>query len=167
MATIVRDLFPGPYALPTTAFAAPDVIQGTNFSFPVLRFDAATDENAYFPFRLHNYGSGNITIDLDWYADTASSGDCKWAGRIAAITPNSDADDIEGKAFATFADVTTTHLGTTGQRLHRSTVTLTATDAAVAGDMCWIRIQRDADAAGDTMAGDALLVGATISYSDT
>ena len=167
MATILIDLWPGPYALPLTNYAAPTVIAGTNFSFPALLFDAATDETVVFPFRAHNYGSGNLTLDLEWYADTASTNDVIFGAQLAAITPNTDTTDIEAKALDTAAVVTDTHLGTTGQRLHRASITIVALDALAAGDLCWLSVYRDANAAGDTMAGDAALIAASLHYSDT
>lgn len=166
MSTIVQDVFPGPFTLPTTAYAAPDVLPGTNFGVSVLRFDATTDESAAFLFRAHNYGSGSLSVDIEWYADTATSGDIVWTAALAAITPDADATDIETKSLGTAATVTDTHLGTTGQRLHRCTIAVSSLDALVAGDWCVIRLTRDADVAGDTMTGDALLARVMVSYSD-
>jgi len=40
-------------------------------------------------------------------------------------------------------------------------------DSLAAGDNVALRVYRDADAAGDTMTGDAILVALTVSYSDT
>lgn len=164
MATITRDLWPGSYALPSSNYAAPAVIPGTNFSFPALLFDDSSEESAFFPFRAHNYGSGNLTLDVEWYADTASSGDVVFAAQVAAITPNSDATDIETKAIDTASTATDTHLGTTDQRLHRTSITITNVDALVAGDLVWIKLYRTT--VGNTLTGDAIVIGVTLSYSD-
>jgi len=69
--------------------------------------------------------------------------------------------------LATANTVTDTHLGTTGQRLHRASVTVSNLDSLAANDDLWVRIARDANNASDTMTGDAILVLATVSYSDT
>lgn len=144
------------------------VVDGTNFPVSYLAFDAATEETAYVELSAQNYGSGNVTVTYEWVADTASSGDVIWGNALAAVTPNTDSDDVETKAFATAQTATDTHLGTTGQRLHSVDVTIsTNLDSLAAGDSVWLKVYRDADAAGDTMAGDALLRRVIVSYSDT
>lgn len=141
---------------------------GTNFPVPGQAFDAsaATGEKAYWKLRAINYGSGNLTLDLEWYADTATSGDVKWGARIACITPDTDSQDIETKAFATQTTVTDTHLGTTGQRLHRCSITISNLDSIAADDELFLEIQRLSADAADTMTGDAILVSALLTYSD-
>ena len=116
---------------------------------------------------LPNYGSGNVTVKPAWEADTASSGDVIWGAALAAITPNSDSQDLETKAFATAVTVTDSHLGTVGQRLHSIDLAINNLDSLAAGDWVAMKFYRDADAAGDTMAGYANLVSLLVSYSDT
>jgi hypothetical protein len=164
MATVVMDLWPGPHTLPATNYAVPDIAVGTNFSIPLLRFGTAAIKTAYLTFRAHNYGSGNLTLDLDWYADTATSGDVVWGAALAAMTPDADAVDVTAKSFATAQTVTDTHLGTTGKRPHRATLAIANLDAIAAGDDCVLRITRET--AGNTMTGDAMLLRATLSYSN-
>lgn len=144
-----------------------DQIAGSAFPIPVLAFDAATDETAYMKFRAFSYGSGSFTIDIDWYADTASTGDVVFNAQVAAITPNTDTTDIETKGFAATASVTDTHLGTTGQRLHRASFTCTAVDSVAADDDVTVKIVRPGSSdAADTMAGDVFIRRVVISYSD-
>lgn len=152
---------------PAANFATFDVIAGSNFPVPCLDFDTTTAESIYFFFRAVEYGSGNLTIDIDWYADTASSGDVVWDAQLGAITPNTDSQDIETKALGTANTVTDSHLGTTGQRLHRATITLSNLDSLAADDWVVLKLTRDVSDGADTMAGDACLVGLTASYSDT
>lgn len=166
MATVYQQLDPAAAQFLSTAFPAL-VKNGSNFPAVGLAFDASADEAAFWSFRAVNYGAGNLTVGVDWYADTATSGDVVWAVQIAAITPDTDSQDVETKALATANTVTDTHLGTTGQRLHRATVTVSNLDSLAANDDVWIRIARDADNASDTLAGDAILALATVSYSDT
>lgn len=149
------------------ASAFPQYIKnnGTNFPVSGLAFDAATDEAAFWKFRAVDYTSGNLTLDLFWYADTATSGNIVWDAQIAAITPETDTQDVETKAFATANSVTDSHLGTTGQRLHKATITISNLDSLAADDIVWLRINRDANNASDTMAGDAILTLAQLSYS--
>ena len=166
MATVYQQFDPASAQFLSTAFPAL-VKNGTNFPVIGLAFDASSAENAYWVTRAINYGSGNLSVDLDWYADTATSGVVQWGVQIAAITPDADTQDVETKALATAQTVTDTHLGTTGQRVHRCTVTVTNLDSIASGDDVWFKIYRDAANASDTMTGDAILIGTTVSYSDT
>lgn len=166
MANVNLQFFPDAAQFLATSFPALQK-NGTNFPAMGLAFDATAAENAFWMFRSTNYASGNLTLGLDWYADTASSGDVVWSAAIAAITPDADTQDIETKAFATANTVTDTHLGTTGQRLHRCTITITNLDSLAAEDDVWLKIFRDAANGADTMTGDAILVGAAVSYLST
>lgn len=167
MATVYQQLDPAAAQFLATAFPALLKTNGTNFPVVGLAYDAATDEAAFWHFESISYGSGNVTVRLEWYADTASSGDVVWGVQLAAITPNTDTQDVETKAFATANTQADTHLGTTAQRLHQVDVVVSNLDSLAARDGVWLRIYRDADAAGDTLTGDAILTGITVSYSDT
>lgn len=168
MATVYQQLSPGSATFRTSE-AFPQHIRADGTAIPVigLAFDAAADEACYWIVDAINYGSGNLTLGIEWYADSASTGDVVWGAQIAAITPDSDTQDVETDALATAQTVTDTHLGTTGQRLHRAALTITNLDSLAARDRLSIKVYRDADNAADTMTGDAILVNVTLSYSDT
>ena len=88
-----------------------------------------------------------------------------WGVSLAAITPNTDTQDVETKAFDTEETVADTHLGTTGQRLHSIALTLTETDAVAAGDDVTLRLARKVADASDTMTGDAQVTAVIVEYS--
>jgi hypothetical protein len=167
VATITHELDPSSAILRSSAF--PQLVQANGTNIPVrgLAFDASTEEACFFPFIATSYGSGNVTVNVYWYADTASSGDVIWGSALAAITANTDSQDIETDSLATASTSTDTHLGTTGQRLHHIAVTISNLDSLAAGDYVALQVYRDADAGGDTMTGDAILVALTVTYSDT
>jgi hypothetical protein len=106
---------------------------------------------------------------LLWYADTGTSGTVTWEAQLAAITPDTDSQDIETDGLATLNFAQDTHLGTVGQRLHTVAITLSNLDSLAANDFVTLRVARDANAtnATDTLTGDAILVLVTLSYSDT
>lgn len=167
MATVRRELAPEEAQYLSSAF--PQFLKNNGSNFPVtgLGYDATTAETAYWRLAAYSYGSGNITCDVVWYADTASSGDVVWSAAIAAITPDTDSTDVETKAFATAQQVTDSHLGTTGQRVHKATITISNLDSLAALDVVWLKVGRLPADVGDTMAGDAILLGVWLSYSDT
>ena len=169
MSTVKHLLLPEEAQFLASAFPQFLKIHGTDFPVSGLAYDASTDEAAFWKLKAVNYGSGNLTLNLDWYADTGSSGNVVWEAQIAAITPNTDTQDIETKALATLNFVQDTHLATTNQRLHRCTITISNVDSIAADDDVWIRIARDANgtSATDDMTGDAILVMAELTYSDT
>ena len=167
MATVTHTFMPEDAQYLASTFPAYSRIMGTNFPVSGLAYDAATEESAFWKFVASNYGSGNLTLTVHWYADTASTGDIIWGAAIAVITPNTDSQDVETDAFATAQTATDTHIGTVGQRVHSIAVTISNLDSLAADDLVFLKVYRDADAAGDTMTGDAFLIGLTLSYSDT
>lgn len=167
MATVYHQWTADAAKLPASTFPQLVRVAGTNFPVPGYAFDAAADEVMYLDFSAESYGSGNVTVEVLWYADTASSGVVRWSAAIAAITPDTDSTDIETKAFGTAATFDDTHLGTTGQRLHRASITVTSLDSLASRDDVRLRISRVGSNAADTMAGDAIAVRIIASYSDT
>jgi hypothetical protein len=169
MATVTQELDPAAAHVLTSAFPAFVKNVGTNFPVPALAYDATTDEAAFWSFIATSYGAGNVTVRVYWYADTATTGNVVWEAQLAAITPNSDSQDIETKAFATLNFVQDTHLGTTGQRLHSADITVSNLDSIAAGDHVTLRLARDANStsATDDMAGDAYVVKVVVTYSDS
>ena len=141
---------------------------GTNFPVSALAYDGAgATERAYWKFTPFNYGSGNITCDIEWYASSGTTNAVVWESALAAITPETDTQDTEAKGFATVNTVTDTHLGTTAKRLHTATITISNLDSITAGDEAWLRISRLSADAGDTMTVDVYLTSIRLSYSDS
>lgn len=170
MATVRVQLAPEEAQFLGSAFPQFIKTNGTNIPVSGLAYDASTDEAAFWKLIADNYGSGNLTLDIYWYADTASSGTVAWEVQIAAITADTDTQDIETDGLATVQRSSDTHLGTTGQRLHKHSVTISNLDSLASGDYLMVRLARDADdtgGGGDTMTGDAIVVLAELNYSDT
>lgn len=170
MATIPVEI-PVETAIPAATNGAQHIVNaGTNFPPRGLAFDGgSTDETVFFFLgKISNYGSGNLTLSIGWYADTASSGNVVWGAAIAAITPNTDTQDVETKAFAADQTQQDTHLGTTGQRDHEVDLTISNLDSLANGDHVWLKLFRDAsDTVNDTMTGDAIVFSLRLTYSDT
>lgn len=167
MAIVYQQLLPEEAQYLASAFPQYQKTNGSNFPVSTLFYDAASEEKAYWKLVAQNYGSGNLTLTVYWYADTATSGDVIWGCKISAITPNSDTQDIETDGLATQQTATDTHLGTTGQRLHSIDITISNLDSLANGDVVHLEISRLGNNGSDTMTGDAGLVLAQLSYSDT
>lgn len=169
MATVRQYLSPEEAAFAATAFPAYKVNAGTNFPVTGLAFDGAgsTIERAYWKFEPMSYGSGNITCDIIFYNDLSTAGACVWEVCLAAISPDTDTQDVETKSFATAQTVTKSHPGTTAQRLQRATISISNLDSIAAGDEVWLRVSRLQTDAGDTSTADMILTSVRLSYSDT
>jgi hypothetical protein len=167
VATVKRELHPEEAQYLASAFPRLDKPNGTNFPVSGLYYDTTTAQSAFWKVAALNYGSGDLTVTVYWYADTATANGVVWEAAIAAITPNADSTNVETKAFATAASAADTHLGTTGQRVHSIAITVTAVDNLSADDVFWLRIGRLPANASDNMAGFAVLLMAVLSYSDT
>lgn len=167
MANVRLDLDPEQAVYLGSAFPQYDKANGTNYPVSGLRYDAAGTETAYWKLDSFGYGSGNITCDLLWQAENATSGVVRWEVAIAAITADADSQDVTTKAFATAQTVDDTHLGTTGKRVMLATVTISNLDSIAASDLVWVKISRLGAHANDTMANDCWLLQARLTYSDT
>ena len=166
MATVPIILDPLVARVGTTGIPELVNIAGTDEPVWGYAFDAASREDLYFVFPAVLYGSGNVTVTVQWYSRSGSTtGDVVWGARLKAIS-DGDAVSVESKTFSTAATTTTTVNGTAkGPKF--TTITITSLDSLTANDKLSINIYRDAAAGGDTMAGDAVYLTGTASYSDT
>jgi hypothetical protein len=138
---------------PASAGATLDVRNGR----VVVDFDASTNESIYFASVLpKHYAGGNILCKLHWMATSATSGNVRWRvefERLEAGGPDLDASDFQTAVEATGA------ASATSGKLTVDSLTLSALDAAAAGDAFRIAVTRVAnDATNDTMTGDAELL---------
>lgn len=167
MATVRHIFLPSDAYFQSSNPASPVLFQGSNFPVPGLAFDATTQETVFFRFPAISYGSGNVTVTIDWYADTASANSIVFGASLAAITQNTDTQDIETKSFAAENTGSDTHLGTTGQRLHTFDISVSNLDSISNGDDVTLRLRRLPSDASDTMTGDVIVTRVIVSYSDT
>lgn len=169
MGTVRQYLAPEEAVFGANAFPAYVRNLGTAFPVTGLAYDASSGEVAFWKFEPMAYGSGSITCDVIWYADTSttSTHGVTWRVALAAITPSVDTQNVETKAFAT-AQTGSTDLGSTNaQKLMKTTITISNLDSVAAGDEVWLSVERLVSDAGDDLTGDAILTSVRLSYSDT
>ena len=169
MATVAQYLAPEEAASGASAFPQYIKSSGTNFPVTGLAYDATAAETAYWKFQPINYGSGNITCDVIWYADTSttSTHGVTWQVAIAAITPGTDTTNVETKAFATAQSASTDLGSTNAQKLMKTTITISNLDSIAAVDEVWLSVNRLVSDANDDLTGDAILTSVRLAYSDT
>ena len=125
-----------------------------------LDFDADTDEYAQWSVWMpDDWDAGTITAKFAWSA-ASSSGDVVWGlqGRAYA---NDDAID---QAWGTAQTVTDTLTATGDMCITSETSAITIAGTPAAGEFVQLRVYRDADDAGDTLAADARLLGVKVYY---
>ena len=154
---------------PVTDYAQPDTEAGTSTpaeAIPVLDFEDGTatageyaDFYGVFP---RNYAGGGLTLTLYWLS-AATTGDCVWKAAFRRIAD--DAEDLTTTAHTyDYNSVTATTASAAGE-LDYAAITFTDgadMDSLAVGEAFILRIFRDSDAAGDTLAGDASLFAVEI-----
>jgi hypothetical protein len=119
--------------------------------FPILSFDASTDEGRIFSGRQARGYGGTLTVSGSFYMASATSGNVVLAAQIAAV---GDADaGVTGKAFATVNTATVAVPGAAGTEKVFS-ITMTNADSIAAADRFMLVFYRDADNGSDTATGD-------------
>jgi hypothetical protein len=166
--TLVQEFKPEFASFPNASYPQFKVIDGASFPIEVLAFDQSLEELCFFKFDMIDFGSTatSVTVKFRWCADTATSGNIIWAASLAAVSPNVDSGSLFAKTFATEQTALDSHLGGQPRRFHQVELTLTNIDSVATGDYCVLRIARKAADGNDTMAGDALLIGVDLEYSN-
>jgi hypothetical protein len=146
---------------PTSNGAAQTKVTGTNHTYYVLDYDAATDESAFWHWTMpDSYDGGKVDITYYWEA-AATANNVIWCFQAVGIAPNS-AEDID-TALSSATCETDTAQGNANDLASATEVQATSNFAP--GEYVAFKVYRDANAAGDTMSGDARLVKVKIEYS--
>lgn len=149
---------------PATTTGCASLAQGettTNkINYKYLAFDASTEEYAWVNIPTPDYWDlSTVTVKFHWTA-ASSSGDVIWG---AAGLCRSD-DDALDTALGSAQTVTDTLTATGDQHITSATSALTIGGTPAKGDHLYLRVYRDADAGGDTLGADALLLGITVKF---
>jgi len=141
----------------TTEYATNDVM------VDYFEFDKDTEQAVQFKLMMpDDWDLGTVKVKLVWTNGEASgSGDTVWGVR-ARSTRNDDA--IDG-SWGTAVTVTDTFIADGDDHTTPATGALTVGGTLALGNMTWIEVYRDADAAGDTYSKKAWLLGIQIQYS--
>lgn len=147
----------------TTLGCGVDSIETTtnDQNFDQLLFDAGADEFADALVILpNNWNNGTITARFYWTSIT-SSGNVVWGIQARAFS-NDDALDT---AAGTAQTVTDTLTATNDMCVTSATLSVTIAGTPAENTPVQFTVYRDANAGGDTLAGDARLLGVEILYT--
>jgi len=128
----------------------------------VLAFDDTVAENIIFRRVLERgYAEGNLTVDIDWVAASATTGGVTWGVEFERSAPGGQ--DIDADSFAAQQTGTSTTNGTSGVKTRTSIVlTQAQADSIAKGDAYRLRVQRVVGDVGDDMVGDAQIADVTV-----
>jgi hypothetical protein len=130
---------------------------------PVLNFDAATDETAYWTAVMpSNYSGGGITASIWWTDanDTNAAHACYWEACFERMT----GQDLDADSFAATQTGHGSPNGTSGIPVV-TTIAFTngaQMDSVVAGDVFRFQLNRDANNGSDDMANDGQLLAVVL-----
>lgn len=124
-------------------------------------FDASTEEYVQFAIQFpKSWNEGTITFAPVWTA-ASGSGDVIWGLQAVALS-NDDAIDA---VFGTAQTSTDTLIAANDVHVGPTSSAITVSGSPAAGDWVAFQLYRDADAGGDTLGVDALLLGVRIFYT--
>ncbi len=138
---------------PATAFPQLQLVQQR----PVLSFDAATDETAYWTAAAPQGLTGTLSIVISYMMASATSGTVGFQAQVEAVT-SADALDLDaGTSFAAVNNSASTTVPGTAGYMGQISITLTNADSIEAGDYFRLSLNRDADGSAitDSATGDA------------
>lgn len=124
---------------------------------PVLGFDAATDETAYWTGIAPQGLTGTITVVVTYAMASATSGNIYWQAALEAISDGDATDTDSATSFDTANSGNGAVPGTAGY-IDQISITMTNADSIAAADYFRLSVNRDADNASDTATGDAYLL---------
>lgn len=124
---------------------------------PALAFDPSTDESAYWTAVAPQGLTGALTLVVFYIMASATTGAVYFQAAVEAVTPGDAVDLDAGNSFDTANSGNGTVPGTAGYAQSVS-ITLTNADSIAAGDLIRISLNRDADNASDTAAGDCYVL---------
>ena len=127
---------------------------------PVLAYDAATDETAYWTGVAPAGLTGAITIVLSYMMASATSGTVGFQAQLEAIT-DADATDLDaGASFDSVNNSASTTVPGTAGYMAQISITMTNADSLAAADYFRLSLNRDADGSAitDSATGDAYVL---------
>jgi hypothetical protein len=146
------------WSFPTTNPGVPACQTGSNTQYGTMDFADAANLSAQLHLKLPSDWSSTVDAKVVWFT-SATSGNVVW--QLATICV-ADAETSD-PAFNTASTVTDAAKGTTLQLNDASITTVTVTGCA-AGELLFLKVQRDSGHASDSLAATARLIGLELTY---
>lgn len=140
--------------LPTSNAPAAGCRTGTNFQKGTLDFDSATDESAFFGFRVPSDWTSTVDVAFLWSSTTTETNSAVWGVQMGCVADN----ETDDPALNTASTVTDAYGGTSASKVMIASVTGITTTGCAANEYAHVRVYRDADNGSDNLTGDARLI---------
>jgi hypothetical protein len=126
-----------------------------------LAFDAATDEACAWKFKAWQGLTVPLTAVITVAMVSATTGTTGWQVQVEAVTPADALNTITTSSFDTVNNSASTTVPAAVGNTQDISVTLTNNDSIAVGDLCRLRLNRDADGSAitDSATGDAYVLG--------
>jgi hypothetical protein len=125
---------------------------------PVLAFDAASDEAARWTGIAPQGLTGTITVVITYVMASAVTGNVVFQAQLEAISDGDSFDLDAGDSFDTANSSGAVAVPGTAGYIDQISITMTNADSIAPGDYFRLSINRDADNASDTAAGDCYVL---------
>ncbi len=145
-----------------------NLVNGTGGAITGIQLSQSATQNFYVPYRIHRNWSGtvNLYIEVGVTADAimGSTDTIKMTVETACAAAGGD---MLALSYNTLQTVTLTTPTSNSGKVNRVIGTLSGMTmtGCSAGNMLWMRIGRTGGSGGDTFAGSAYTIGATLEYS--
>lgn len=146
------------WSFPTSNPGVPACQTGSNTQYGTMDFADSSNLSAQFHLKLPSDWSSTVDVKLVWFT-SATANSVVWQVSTICVADAETSDP----AFNTASTVTDAAKGTTLQLNDASITSLTTTGCA-AGELMFLKVQRDAAHASDTLAATARLVGLELTY---
>ena len=124
---------------------------------PALAFDKATDETVYFSAIAPQNITGTLTVVISYIMASATTGNIYCQAAIDAVS-DGDATNLDSTTSFDTQYSGNGAVPATAGYIDQISITMTSSDSIAAGDYFRLAINRDANNASDTAAGDAYLL---------
>jgi hypothetical protein len=121
---------------------------------PVLAFDAATSETAYWTFVAPQGLTGAITAVISYAMASATSGGVAFDVAVEALTSGDATDTDAATSFDSVNGGADAAVPGTAGYMEQLTITLTNADGMAAADLVRVSVARDVADGSDTATGD-------------
>lgn len=129
---------------------------------PVLAFDAATSETAYWTAVIPQGWTGTVTAVVSYAMASATSGGVAFDVAVEALTSGDAVDTDATTSFDTVNGGSDAAVPGTAGYMEQLSITLSNLDSAAAGDLVRISLARDVADAADTATGDCYVFAVEI-----
>lgn len=129
---------------------------------PVLAFDPTTDEYAVWTFIAPQGITNTLSAVLSLAGGAALAAATYWEVSLEAVTSGDSADLDSTTLYWGSVNTGNVTMSATQGIMVQLSITLTNADNITAGDLCRLKVSRDANHASDTFSGDAHLLAVEI-----